>query len=105
MALRVVVERRLGSTGKIFPKLCPAGLLGRQTVNPYASADVLIVGHTHNAFALACCEGLIVNPGACCSRIPAYEHEVSKEDGYRPATFGVLELPRKRFKIFQTQKA
>jgi predicted phosphodiesterase/predicted RNase H-like HicB family nuclease len=61
-----------------------------------AGADILIVGHTHESFALVEGEGLIVNPGSCCSKIPAKSGE-----GYRPATFGVLELPAKRFSVHQ----
>jgi predicted phosphodiesterase/predicted RNase H-like HicB family nuclease len=57
-----------------------------------ASADVLIVGHTHDAFELVEGEGKIINPGACCSKI---------DDGHRSATFGVLDLPSKRFRVFR----
>ncbi len=57
-----------------------------------AGADVLIVGHTHDAFELVEGQGKIINPGACCSKI----------DGERrPATFGVLDLPLKRFRVFR----
>jgi len=68
-----------------------------------AKADVLIVGHTHDAFSLVAGKGRIVNPGACCSKTQAFKQvgSLSMPDGYRPATFGVLELPSKRFKVFQ----
>jgi hypothetical protein len=68
-----------------------------------AGADVLIVGHTHDAFSLVAGKGKIVNPGACCSKIQAFEQSgsLAVPDGYRPATFGVLELPSKRFRVFQ----
>jgi predicted phosphodiesterase/predicted RNase H-like HicB family nuclease len=68
-----------------------------------AGADVLVVGHTHDAFSLAGGKGRIVNPGACCSKTYAFKQEGSfaVPDGYRPATFGVLELPSKHFRVFR----
>jgi predicted phosphodiesterase/predicted RNase H-like HicB family nuclease len=68
-----------------------------------AKADVLIVGHTHDAFSLVAGKGRIVNPGACCSKTLAYKQAgvLAVPDGCRPATFGVLELPSKRFRVFQ----
>lgn len=72
-----------------------------------AKADVLVVGHTHDAFALVAGKGRIVNPGACCSKTLVYKQtgrvtdsSSAAPDGYRPATFGVLELPSKRFRVF-----
>jgi predicted phosphodiesterase/predicted RNase H-like HicB family nuclease len=75
----------------------------RRQLLEQARADVLIVGHTHDAFSLVAGRGLIVNPGACCSRLPAYRREgsLTVPDGHRPATFGVLELPAKRFRVYQ----
>jgi predicted phosphodiesterase len=67
-----------------------------------AAADVLIVGHTHDAFSLVAGKGRIVNPGACCSKTMAFKEAgaLAVPDGYRPATLGVLELPAKRFRVF-----
>jgi predicted phosphodiesterase/predicted RNase H-like HicB family nuclease len=67
-----------------------------------AGADVLIVGHTHDAFALVAGKGRIVNPGACCSKTLSFKQSgsLAVPDNYRPATFGVLELPSKRFMVF-----
>ena len=69
---------------------------------------MLIVGHTHDAFSLVAGKGRIVNPGACCSKTFAFKQSgrgadssLVVPDGYRPATFGVLELPSKRFRVFQ----
>jgi hypothetical protein len=62
-----------------------------------AEADVLLVGHTHLAFALEVAEvGTIANPAALL-RSPA-----DGADGL-PATgtFGVLELPSRRFRVFR----
>jgi predicted phosphodiesterase/predicted RNase H-like HicB family nuclease len=77
----------------------------RRQLLEQARADVLIVGHTHDAFSLVAGQGLIVNPGACCSKLPAYRQEgsLTVPDGYRPATFGVLELPAKRFRVYQAE--
>jgi predicted phosphodiesterase len=68
-----------------------------------AAADVLIVGHTHDAFALVAGKGRIVNPGACCSKTYAFKQSgsLAVPDGYRPGTFGVLELPSKRIRFFR----
>jgi predicted phosphodiesterase len=72
-----------------------------------AKADVLVVGHTHDAFSLVAGKGRVVNPGACCSKTYAFKQvgrgadsSLVVPDGYRPATFGVLELPSKRFRVF-----
>lgn len=75
----------------------------RRRLLDQAAADVLVVGHTHDAFSLVAGEGRIVNPGACCSRTLAYEQDgsLAVPAGYRPATFGVLELPSKCFTVFQ----
>jgi predicted phosphodiesterase len=66
-----------------------------------AGADVLIVGHTHDAFSLVAGKGLIVNPGACCSKTYAFKQSgaLVEPAGHRPATFGLLELPSKRFTV------
>ena len=75
----------------------------RRQLLDQAAADVLIVGHTHDAFSLAAGRGRIVNPGACCSKTYAFKQEgsLSVPDDYRPATVGVLELPSKRFRVFR----
>jgi putative phosphoesterase len=59
-----------------------------------ADADVLIVGHTHEPFCRPLGGGrLVVNPGAVL-RDPAEPGSVGS-----PGTFGVLELPSKRFVV------
>jgi predicted phosphodiesterase/predicted RNase H-like HicB family nuclease len=75
----------------------------RRRLLDQAKADVLIVGHTHDAFSLVAGKGKIVNPGSCCSKAQAFKHvgALSVPDGYRPATFGVLQLPSKRFTVFR----
>jgi putative phosphoesterase len=75
----------------------------RRQLLDQAAADVLIVGHTHDAFSLVAGKGRIVNPGACCSKTYAFKQEgsLSVPHGYRPATVGVLELPSKRFRVFR----
>jgi hypothetical protein len=67
-----------------------------------ARADVLVVGHTHDAFELRAGKGRILNPGACCSRTHAFKQSggLAEPAGFRPATFSVLELPSKRFTVF-----
>jgi predicted phosphodiesterase/predicted RNase H-like HicB family nuclease len=66
-----------------------------------ARADVLVVGHTHDSFELRVGRGRILNPGACCSKTYTFKHSgaLVEPAGYRPATFGVLELPSKRFTV------
>jgi predicted phosphodiesterase/predicted RNase H-like HicB family nuclease len=75
----------------------------RRRLLDFAKADVLIVGHTHDAFSLVVGKRKIVNPGSCYSKAQAFKQvgSLSVPDGYRPATFGVLELPSKRFRVFQ----
>lgn len=51
-----------------------------------AATDVLVVGHTHEALAAPAGEGLVVNPGA-------------RWSGASVGTFGVLELPARRFSV------
>jgi len=74
----------------------------RRRLLDQAGADVLIVGHTHDAFSLVAGKGRIVNPGACCSKTMAFKQAgaLAVPDGYQPATFGVLELSSKRFSAF-----
>jgi predicted phosphodiesterase len=70
-----------------------------------ARADVLIVGHSHTEFELVVNvpPGKILNPGACCSKTYGYKQagSLAVPDGFRPATFGVLELLGRRFSVFQ----
>jgi predicted phosphodiesterase len=75
----------------------------RRQLLDQAAADVLIVGHTHDALSLVAGKGRILNPGACWKTY-AFKQEgsLSVPDGYRPATFGVLELPSKRFRLFRS---
>jgi predicted phosphodiesterase len=77
----------------------------RQRLLEQARADVLIVGHSHTEFELVVNvpPGKILNPGACCSKTYGYKQagSLAVPDGFRPATFGVLELPGRRFSVFQ----
>jgi putative phosphoesterase len=75
----------------------------RRRLLEQARADVLIVGHTHDAFVLRAGRGRIVNPGACCSKAYAFKLSGSLlvPDKFRPPTFGVLELPEMRFKVYR----
>jgi predicted phosphodiesterase len=70
-----------------------------------AHAQILIVGHTHLEFELAVgtLSGKILNPGSCCSKSYVYRRAgpLFVPDEFRPATFGVLELPSMRFKVFR----
>jgi putative phosphoesterase len=77
----------------------------RQRLLEQARADILIVGHTHTEFELAVDvpPGKILNSGACCSKTYAFKPSgsLAVSDGFRPATFGVLELPSLRFKVYR----
>jgi len=70
-----------------------------------ARADVLIVGHTHVEFELVVDvpPGKILNPGSCCGKSYIFRQAgpLIVPDTFRPATFGVLELPEMRFKVFR----
>jgi hypothetical protein len=46
--------------------------------------------------------GKILNPGACCSKTYVFKSfgSLAVTDGFRAATFGVLELPSMRFKVY-----
>lgn len=70
-----------------------------------AHAQILIVGHTHVEFELVVNvpPGKILNPGACCGKAYIYRETgpLMVPDEFRPATFGVLELPSMRFKVFR----
>jgi hypothetical protein len=75
-----------------------------------AGADVLVVGHTHLRFCLRLTDGrMVVNPGALL-RAPAQPMEEATlydptTGRFAPApapgggTFGVLELPSRRFSV------
>jgi putative phosphoesterase len=58
-----------------------------------ASADVLVVGHTHVPMRLSSAKGVIVNPGSILRQPPRSERIPAS------GTFGVLELPSKRFTV------
>ena len=77
----------------------------RRSLLGQAHADVLIVGHSHTEFELAvdAPPGKILNPGACCSKTYGYKPSgsLALPDGFRAATFGVLELPSQEFKVFR----
>lgn len=47
--------------------------------------------------------GKILNPGACCGKAYIYRQAgpLVVPDEFRPATFGVLELPSMDFKVFR----
>ena len=55
----------------------------------------------HDAFELRAGKGRIFNPGACCSKTYSIKQSgaLVEPAGYRPATFGVLELPSKMFTV------
>ncbi len=61
-------------------------------------ADVLIVGHSHQPFALRFGDRLIANPGAVL-RDPAPGADNPPATG----TFGVLELPERRWRVFRAK--
>jgi putative phosphoesterase len=61
-------------------------------------ADVLIVGHTHLAFALRFGDRLIANPGAVL-RDPAPGADNPPATGI----FGVLELPTRTWRVFRAR--
>ena len=48
-------------------------------------------------------KGRIVNPGACCSKTYTFKQAgaLAVPDGYRLATFGLLELPSESFRVFR----
>ena len=77
----------------------------RRRLLAQARADILIVGHTHLDFELAVDvpPGKILNPGSCCSKSYVYRQAgpLIVPDTFRPATFGVLELPSMRFEVFR----
>jgi predicted phosphodiesterase len=70
-----------------------------------AHADVLIVGHSHVEFELVVDDpsGKILNPGSCCGKSYVFTHAgpLFVPDSFRPATFGVLELPSMRFEVYR----
>jgi predicted phosphodiesterase len=81
-----------------------------------AEADVLLVGHTHRAFAMETPSGAIIaNPGALLrdpaddfrERAMIYDPDarkfVAEEALPTPGTFGILELPAKRFTVHRAR--
>ena len=77
----------------------------RRLLLEQAHADILIVGHSHVEFELAVDvpPGKILNPGTCCSKAYVYRQAgpLMVPDKFRPPTFGVLDLPLMRFKVFR----
>ena len=77
----------------------------RRRLLEQARAQILIVGHTHVEFELVVntLPGKILNPGACCGKAYIYRQAGPRivPDEFRPATFGVLELPSMRFRVFR----
>jgi len=77
----------------------------RRRLLEQAHADVLIVGHTHVEFELVVNvpPGKILNPGACCGKAYIYRQAgpLIVPDKFRPATFGVLELPSMKFEVYR----
>ncbi len=82
-------------------------------------ADVLVVGHTHDAFEIRIGETLVVNPGACCRLGQVF---VRKEEGRRRprskrprapgiwlpagprrASFATLALPARELTVYQIE--
>ena len=72
------------------PDLNASALLGK--------ADILIVGHSHQRFALRFGDRLIANPGALL-RDPA----VGADNPPATGTFGVLELPTRTWRVFRAR--
>ena len=70
-----------------------------------AHAQILIVGHSHVEFELAVDDppGKILNPGSCCSKSYVFKHSgpLLVPDEFRPASFGVLDLPSMKFKVYR----
>lgn len=94
--VRVAVHHGHPSRGDMVG-IQPAELTWRNAVDllDTASTDVLIVGHTHRAFEVVVeGRGTILNPAALL-RDPAE----GAENPPATATFGVLELPSRRFEI------
>jgi len=58
-----------------------------------AAADVLVVGHTHVPMRLTAPKGSIVNPGSILRQPPSTERIPAS------GSFGVLELPSRRFSV------
>lgn len=58
-----------------------------------AATDVLVVGHTHKPMHLSSPRGSIVNPGSLLRQPPSTETIPAS------GTFGVLELPSRRFSV------
>jgi predicted phosphodiesterase len=77
----------------------------RRRLLEQAHADVLIVGHVHVEVELAVDvpPGKILNPGSCCSKSYVFKQAgpLIVPDEFRPATFGVLELPSMGFEVFR----
>ena len=77
----------------------------RRRLLEQAHAQILIVGHSHVEFELSvdAPAGKILNPGACCGKAYIYRQSgpLMVPDKFRPATFGVLDLPSMKFKVYR----
>jgi hypothetical protein len=95
----------------IYPDTKPAEL---RAMLDATKADVLVVGHTHGAMCLDAGGGrLVVNPGALL-RDPAVPMDgpmlfdkatgtFAKAPSQTPGTFGILELPTRRFTVHRAK--
>jgi predicted phosphodiesterase len=59
-----------------------------------AAAEILVVGHTHVPMNLEAPRGSIVNPGSVLRQPPNMAEQLRAS-----GTFGVLELPSRRFSV------
>jgi predicted phosphodiesterase len=77
----------------------------RRRLLEQAHADILVVGHSHVEFELVvdAPPGKILNPGSCCSKSYVFKHSgpLLVPDEFRPASFGVLDLPSMKFKVYR----
>jgi predicted phosphodiesterase len=94
--VRVVMTH--GDAEGAMPQSCPT-FLAALLLDLHA--DVLVVGHVHEPFVIATSAGLVVNPGPCCRSTYAFERSgpILVPSRYREATFGVLDLPERRFTV------
>jgi len=87
----------------IYPKLTSPEQVERHLLK--AEADVLIVGHTHEHFALRSSSGIIVNPGALYTGGMSFRSEsalvVPAPGVPSGGTFAVMELPRRLFLVYR----
>ena len=75
-----------------------------ETMLDNAGADVLLVGHTHERFAMRLPSGrLVANPGALWSGGVTYERRGALYTPGAPShgTFGVLDVKTRRFRVYR----